>query len=53
MKTIITLTEKDPLGAMMLDGLNLFFQFIKTILAPDGKILADSTDLCGLSWIFM
>lgn len=28
-----------------LDGLNLFFQFVKQILTPKGQILMDSTDL--------
>ncbi len=31
-----------------LDGLNLFFQFSKTILAANGQIIADSTDLASL-----
>jgi hypothetical protein len=31
-----------------LDGLNLFLQFSKTILADDGQIIADSTDLASL-----
>lgn len=31
-----------------LDGLNLFFQFIKTILSKNGQLIADSTDLAGL-----
>ncbi|MFH2057622.1 MAG: methyltransferase domain-containing protein [Pseudomonadota bacterium] len=31
-----------------LDGLNLFFQFIKTILNTNGQILVDSTDLAAL-----
>ncbi len=31
-----------------IDGLHLFFQFIKTILKPGGQVLADSTDLAVL-----
>lgn len=31
-----------------LDGCNLFLQFIKTILAKDGQVIADSTDLESL-----
>ncbi len=31
-----------------IDGLNLFFQFIKSILSPHGQIIADSTDLVKL-----
>lgn len=31
-----------------LDGLNLFFQFIKSVLSPKGQIIADSTDLASL-----
>ncbi len=31
-----------------LDGLNLFLQFIKPILAEDGQVIADSTDLASL-----
>ena len=31
-----------------LDGLNLFFQFIKTILETNGQVLVDSTDLASL-----
>lgn len=31
-----------------LDGLNLFFQFIKTLLTPGGQVLMDSTDLALL-----
>ncbi len=31
-----------------IDGLNLFFQFVKTILAKGGQIIADSTDLASL-----
>ena len=30
------------------DGLNLFFQYIRGLLAPGGRILADSTDLADL-----
>jgi SAM-dependent methyltransferase len=31
-----------------IDGLNLFFQFVRDILQPDGRILVDSTDLAAL-----
>ncbi len=31
-----------------IDGLNLFFQFIRTILSKTGQIIADSTDLATL-----
>ncbi len=31
-----------------IDGLNLFFQFIKSILKPGGQVIADSTDLTSL-----
>ncbi len=31
-----------------LDGLNLFFQFVKPLLTPSGQILLDSTDLASL-----
>lgn len=30
-----------------LDGLNLFIQYLDTLLAPGGQLLADSTDLTG------
>ncbi len=31
-----------------IDRLNLFFQFIKSILTPHGQVIADSTDLANL-----
>lgn len=31
-----------------IDGLNLFFQFVRDILAPGGHIIVDSTDLAAL-----
>ncbi len=31
-----------------IDGLHLFFQFIRTILDPKGQLIADSTDLSSL-----